>query len=470
MHINQKQEYAVMGMTSHEIKGIDPAAAAVCAALREHGHEAYLVGGALRDLLRGAAPKDWDVATSALPDQVLGIFPRVIPTGVKYGTVTVLQGEAKIEVTAFRSDGAYSDGRHPDRVVFGASIEADLARRDFTINAMAYDPVDRRLVDPFGGRQDLRRKILRTVGPPADRFTEDALRMVRYFRFLAVLELRPDSETVQAMRPSLLALVSPERIRDEMNKLLPAAKPVPGLQGMADAGLLAEIVPELLAGQGLTQGSYHRHDVMRHAFLAVEAIRPVLVPRLAALLHDVAKPSTRREDGQDVHFYGHDAAGAAMAEGILSRLRYPNDLTERITGLIRLHMFQLPIHPTGAALRRLLRKAGGPEPLRDLVELRRADIVATGRSYGQAAQVWRELKARVEEVIAAGAAFSLGDLAIGGDEVMRLLGVGPGPEVGRILNRLLEMVLEEPALNTREKLLASAASFSGRSNDPRSPE
>lgn len=431
---------------------IDPIPASICADLQAGGYAAYLVGGAVRDLLRGAAPSDWDVATSARPEEILALFPGSLPTGLKYGTVTVRRGGMEIEVTTFRGEGAYSDGRHPDAVTFGVSIEEDLSRRDFTVNAMAYDPIAGRLVDPCGGMRDLKRRILRTVGAPAARFGEDALRMLRLYRLATTLGLRPDRAAERAITPSLLARVSPERINGELTKILLAAFSGVGLRGLVSSGLMAEIIPELLAGAG-AQGSFHRHDVLRHSLIAAETIRPELRLRLAALLHDVGKPAARVVIRGEVHFYGHDEIGAEMAREILGRLRYPGDLTETVARLVRLHMFQLTVHPSDASLRHLLNKAGGPECLRDLVELRRADVVATGRTCWQAAEVWRELRDRVEEVLAAGAAFSLRDLAIDGADVMRLLGLAPGPEVGRVLNQLLDRVLEDPALNEREALL-----------------
>ena len=424
----------------------------VCLDLQARGFAAYLVGGAVRDLLRGESPTDWDIATDARPEEVMALFPGTLPTGIKYGTVTVRRDGRSIEVTTFRGDGAHSDGRHPDQVTFGASIEEDLGRRDFTANAMAYDPASGRLVDPYGGRYDLRRRILRTVGNPAERFAEDALRLLRFYRFAATLGLRPDPATVRAVDPALLGQVSMERIRDEFSKTLLAGTPLAGLDGLISSGLMRAIIPELVEAGAVEQGTFHRHDVLRHSLLATEAIQPALHLRLAALLHDIGKPAAKSVVAGEVHFYGHDEAGADMSTAILARLRYPGELIEAVTVLVRLHMFQLPVHPSGAALRRLLNKAGSPDRLRDLVELRRADIVATGRTCWQSTAIWQELKERVEEILAAGAAFSLRDLAIDGEDVMRLRGLGPGPEVGRILAALLERVLEDPALNERGKL------------------
>ena len=433
---------------------IDPDVLAVCRGLTDKGFAAYLVGGAVRDLLRGLAPGDWDVATSARPEQVRALFPGSLPTGIRYGTVTVRLGGSRVEVTTLRGEGAYGDGRHPDQVVFGSSIEDDLARRDFTVNAMAYDPETGRLIDPHGGLRDLRRGILRTVGRPGRRFAEDALRMLRFYRFVATLGLRPARAAERAMDPTLLGRISPERIRDELFRMLLASAPGPALAGLAATGLLARIVPELPAEPA--------DRVLRHSLAAAEAIRPELHLRLAALLHDIGKPATRTVVRGEIHFYGHDEVGAEMAGAVLARLRCPTRLAEIVRVLVRLHMFQLPAQAGDAALRRLLHKAGSPRRLRDLVELRRADIIATGGAYWRAAGSWRELRRRVEEVLAAGNGFSLRDLAVDGRDVMRALGIGPGPEVGRILRGLLERVLDDPSLNDEERLLSLAREITSR--------
>ncbi|MGE5527997.1 MAG: CCA tRNA nucleotidyltransferase [Patescibacteria group bacterium] len=442
----------------------DPAAASVCADLRAAGFDAYLVGGAVRDLLRGVTPGDWDAATSATPDEVMELFPKSLPTGLRYGTVTVRRDGREIQVTTFRGEGEYGDGRHPDTVAFGRSIEEDLARRDFTVNALAYDPATGRLIDPFGGRRDLRRGILRTVSDPALRFGEDALRMLRLYRFQATLGYRPDPAAEAAVDPALAAKLSRERIRDELAKLLPGTNAGPALRGLIISGLMDAIIPELSvfgkkesARSGSPSRSRKKENpadtkLWRHAILAVETIRPELRLRWAALLHDIGKPASRTEAGGEVHYYGHDELGAALARSVLESLRCPGGLVDDVAALVGLHMFQLPIQAGDAAVRRLLHRAGGPGRLLDLIELRRADIVATGSGYWRAAAYWRALKQRVEAVVAEGAAFSLKDLAVDGDDVMRTLGIGPGPEVGRILDRLLGMVLEQPELNERGRL------------------
>lgn len=424
-------------------RAIPPAVVAICRELGMAGFSAFIVGGAVRDLLRGRPPGDWDVATSARPEEVLALFPGGLPTGLKYGTVTVIRDGLRVEVTTFRAEEAYEDGRHPERLVFGVSLEEDLARRDFTVNAMAYDPLSGRLVDPHGGRRDLARKIVRTVGDPAVRFREDALRMLRLYRFAATLGMRPDPAAERAIMPALLGRISPERIRDELAKLLLAPKPDAALRGLADSGLLATIAPEFTAAD---------RDLLRHSFAAAQEISPSLHLRLAALLHDLGKPAARVLVEGEVHFYGHDEIGAEMARSVLTRLRFARDLVETVVHLIRLHMFQLPLPPSEAALRRLLKKAGGPERLRDLLELRRADILATGRISWPTAVRWQELVARIEEFLAARPVFSLRDLALDGYDVMRILGIGPGPAVGAALHALLERVLEDPALNNREDL------------------
>lgn len=432
---------------------VPPAVRSICAALRARGRDAYLVGGAVRDLWRGIAPQDWDVATSARPEEVLEAFPGSLPTGLKYGTVTVRRDGLAVEVTTFRGESSYGDGRHPDEVTFGLSIEEDLARRDFTVNALAYDPLCGALIDPFGGLRDLRFRRLRTVGAPDERFREDALRMLRFYRFLAVLGFRPDGAAVRAMQPGLLRRVSQERIRDELARLLTAPHAGTALRGLAASGLLAVFLPELAACANVVQGWLHRHDVLEHSIRTAETIRAELRLRLAGLLHDVGKPATRSADAQGrIHFHGHDLRGAEMTESALARLRFPGEMAAAAARLIRLHMFQLPPDPSEAAMRRLMQKAGGPAGLRDLIELRRADMVATGRLNPLGARYWSLLRDRAEEIIAAGGDFTLRHLAVDGWDVMQVLGIPPGPEVGRILRRLLEKVQDDPSLNEQVRL------------------
>ncbi|MFO7246304.1 MAG: HD domain-containing protein [Thermaerobacter sp.] len=441
--------------------------------LARAGHQACLVGGCVRDLLLGRPPSDWDVATDARPERVQALFDRTRPTGIAHGTVTVLVGRRPVEVTTFRTEGTYSDRRRPDWVEFTGRLELDLARRDFTINAMALDHRGR-LHDPFGGLRDLEAGVIRTVGDPGARFQEDALRMLRAVRFAAQLEFRIEPEVLEAIREhaALLGHVSAERIRDEFSKILLAPRPAPALETLRETGLLERFLPELLEGVGVAQNVHHAFTVWEHNVLACQHARPDLVLRLAALLHDVAKPRclTVDPDGSR-HFYHHEVVGAQMADAILRRLRFDNATREKVVHLIRHHL-ALHHYPdmSDAAVRRLIRRIG-LEHLDDLIALRIADRKASGTKRSELSRGTRLLLRRIEQVLAEDAAFGLKDLKVDGHDVMRVLGIPPGPLVGRILNALLEAVLEDPSLNEpetlerliREKAQELAAGPAGRS-------
>ena len=426
--------------------------------LWDKGYQAYVVGGAIRDSLLGDVPGDWDVATDAQPGEVMSLFSKTIPTGIKYGTVTVVK-DISVEVTTFRSDGIYRDARRPEDVTFSTSIVEDLQRRDFTVNAIAYDPIARKFVDPFGGIRDLRRRTLKAVGDPEERFAEDALRMLRFFRFLATLEFRPCQKTLAAVKPKLIRRISAERIRDEMSKLLLAKAPGSTLLLMHRAGLLQEILPEVAEGDGVIQGSFHRFDVLRHSLEAVDNSLPRLELRWAALLHDVAKPKLRTEDEHGIHFYRHDVEGEQIARDILTRLRYAKRFVEKVALLVRWHMFSVHAGSTDKALRRFIRRVG-KENVMDLLELRRADILALGRQTTcNAWQNWRTLRDRLQEILEGDTILTVNDLAIGGRDVMAALQIKPGPAVGAALEWLLEKVLDDPSLNEREILLSLLQSY-----------
>ncbi|HKA89567.1 MAG TPA: HDIG domain-containing protein [Haliangiales bacterium] len=435
---------------------VPAAALAVCRRLHAAGHEAYVVGGCVRDALLGRAADDWDIATGAHPEDVRKLFAKTIPTGIAHGTVTVLIGGEPIEVTTFRGEGAYSDARRPDYVVFGVTLEEDLGRRDFTINAMAYDPEVDRLVDPFGGEADLRAGVLRAVGDPVARFREDGLRILRAARLLAKLELTLDPATEAGVPAALesLARVSAERVRDELVKLLAARRPSLGLAVLQRTGALAAILPELAEGVGVRQNRFHLYDVWDHTLATVDATPGDPIVRLGALLHDVAKPRTaapRPDAPEENTFYRHDAVGADMAEAILRRLRFSNAERERVVRMVANHMFWYTPEWTDAAVRRFVRKVG-PDALADLFALRTGDVIGRGRGEDPDAEL-AELRARVDRVLAEEQALSIGDLAIDGTDVMRALGIPPGRKVGEVLQALLERVIEEPTLNERERLL-----------------
>jgi tRNA nucleotidyltransferase (CCA-adding enzyme) len=423
--------------------------------LQEAGFEAYLVGGGVRDLLLGREPGDWDIATAARPEQVQALWPEAVPTGIRHGTVTLPRPEGHLEITTFRTEGPYSDGRHPDWVSLDADLPGDLSRRDFTVNAMAFDPEAGVLMDPEGGLDDLDARILRTVGDPDRRFAEDGLRPLRGVRLAAVLEFGIAPETLAAISRARdrVAGVARERIRDELWKLLKAPRPSVGFEILRETGLLGLILPELLEGVGVEQNRYHAYDVYEHTLRALDAApadKPMV--RLAALLHDVAKPRTRRTVDGEGTFYDHQNVGAAMSEAILDRLRFSRADRNLVTRLVREHMFHYTPEWSDAAVRRFLRRVG-PETVEDLFALRRADDEAhgTGRDPGPALA---ELGGRIAAVRGRDEALAVGDLAVNGADVMAVLECEAGPKVGRVLNDLLEQVLEDPGLNTRDRLLA----------------
>ncbi len=428
---------------------------------RQHGRQCYLVGGAIRDMLLGRPSTDYDIATDARPQEVQGMFRRVIPTGIKHGTVTVLFRGRRFEVTTFRIDREYLDGRRPDSVEFTPSIEEDLRRRDFTVNAIAYDLATRRLLDPHGGRADLHRRLIRAIGDPLERFREDGLRPVRACRFAAQFGFSVEPATFAAIPASLdtVRKVSGERIREELVRLLGAPQPSQGFRLMASCGLLELLLPELASGAGVEQRALHCFDVLEHSLRSCDAAEPGNLPvRLAALLHDIGKPAAmRREADGDLSFHGHERLGAELTGGLLERLRFPNQLIQKTCHLIRHHMFNYTEEWSDAAVRRFVARVG-EEHLPDLLALRRADQVGTcGDSSPSAALA--AFSRRLERVLAAGRALSLRDLAVDGRDLMQALGLPSGPQVGVLLGQLLESVLEDPALNTRETLLEIAGRF-----------
>ena len=425
--------------------------------LKKHGFSAYAVGGALRDILLKIPTDDFDITTSARPQTIMKLFKKAIPTGIKYGTVTVILPDGKFEVTTFRADEAYSDGRRPDRVLFTKNITDDLSRRDFTINAIAYDPITKELVDPFGGQKDLKKKLIRTVGKPKDRFLEDGLRPFRACRFAAKLNFKIEPKTFAAIRQTLrkAKVVSPERIREELVKLLGAKKPSVGLELMRRSGLLKIALPELERGFGIPQNEFHKYDIYWHNILSCDAAPPdITVVRMAALLHDISKPECK--DGPT--FYGHEQVGCTVAARILKRLRFSNADSKKILNLIRCHMFDYTRNWSDAAVRRFIRRVG-LENIADLFVLRQADLAAMGRKTSQ--RYLPELQRRILHIVRAENALKLKDLAIDGHDIMKYLKLKPGPIVGKILNELLEKVLDNPKLNTRKSLLSIAKSVEG---------
>lgn len=422
-------------------------------ALRLHkaGYQAFYVGGCVRDTLLSREPADWDVATDALPADVQRLFPSSIAVGAAFGTIVVPTLEGHVEVTTFRRDLPYEDGRHPLGVVYATDMETDLLRRDFTINAMAWDPFRQVLVDPASGRADLADRILRAVGDPAQRIREDALRLLRAVRFAVCLDLDIDAETWAAMEGAahLVDRLSRERVRDELLKVLACPDAGRGLWMMHELGILLRILPELHGTERLRQGKSGAPTLLDHLVQAVAACPPDPPVRLAALLHDVGKLNTRKvqPDGRVV-FHGHEEESARLAEIALRRLRMDNLTTARVLSLIKLHMIQFPI--SVKSLRRFLAQYGETW-IRDLFLLRRADHLASG---GDATPWIDEANAELDRLVAEEGALQLHDLAIDGHDIMRVFHLKPGPLIGRLLAGLYEIVLADPTQNQPDTLFS----------------
>ena len=425
------------------------------------GYQCYLVGGAVRDTLMGRKVQDFDIATDALPREVTKVFRRVIPTGIKHGTVTVLFKGTRFEVTTFRIDEEYRDGRRPESVTFSPSIEEDLERRDFTINAMAYDLRENHLLDPHGGRRDLKAGIIRAIGDPLQRFREDGLRPIRACRFAAQLGFEIEERTFACIPRSIYPVtqVSTERIRDELIRILEAPRPSIGLDLLNNCYILWLLIPELVRCQEVSQGQMHRYDLYHHLLYSCDAApRDNQVIRLAALLHDLGKPQTmdRSPDGS-IHFHRHEELSARLAEKILRRLRFPNQVVKQVSHLVAQHMFHYEENWTDAAVRRFVARVG-VENIPDLLSLRRADQLAMiGERFVSASLI--ALEKRIEQVLADDRILSLKDLELNGDDIKQELGIPGGPIIGVILRYLLESVLDDPEQNERDRLLKIAGRF-----------
>lgn len=438
--------------------------------LEEEGHEVYFVGGCVRDLLIGKKTNDWDLATSATPEQIQKLFPRAFYDNT-YGTVGIpfqekVENTEKnyAEITTFRSELGYSDRRHPDKIAWGTSIIEDLSRRDFTVNAIAarlksYYEVsieNLEIIDPYHGQQDLAEKVIRTVGLADDRFREDALRLMRAIRFSAQLGFTIEKDTWSALtqETKLITHVSYERIRDELLKILASHHPYEGIMLLDKSGILDLILPELARGKGVSQtrpGRHHTTDVFTHNILSLKhttSIDPFV--RLAVLLHDVGKPYVKSSDEKGlVIFYNHEVEGAKLAAHIADRLRLSKKQKEKIVTLIRWHMFTVDEHITDSAVRRFIRRVG-LENVKDIIDLRIGDRLGSGT---QKAESWRlkKFKERIEEQLHP--PFSINDLAVDGTDVMRELSIKPGPKVGEILQKLFEETDRDLSKNNREYLL-----------------
>lgn len=444
----------------------------VSTALRSGGFEAYLVGGCVRDLIIGRKPKDWDITTNANPEQIQALFPDSFYTN-DFGTVGVLHETENetikiIEVTPYRTETAYSDKRRPDAVTFGDNLEEDLMRRDFTINAIAYDESKGQIIDPYKGQKDIELKVLRTVGIPEERFEEDALRLMRAVRLIAELEFALDSDTAAAIEKKAQNLehVSKERIRDEFVRILKSSQPMMALVLCQQLGLLQYISPVLTAGIGIEQNQAHSYDVFGHLMRSMQHAADKdwdFDTRLAALFHDVSKPEVRRwaPEKNDWTFHGHEVVGARATKKALEELKFSRETIDRVTKLVRWHMFfSDPDQITLSAVRRMIRNVG-EENIWDLLNLRICDRIGTGRPKEQPFR-FRKYVAMVEEALRD--PISVGMLKTDGGRIMEKFHVEPGPRIGWTLNALLEEVLDDPSRNNEEYLDEKTLSLLAKSD------
>lgn len=436
--------------------------------LQGSGFEAYIVGGCVRDILVGRVPHDFDVTTNAVPEEIIAVFEqtdrRVVYENT-FGTVGIINKTLEvghpgyeIEITPYRTEGTYSNNRHPDNVSFSKTLSEDLMRRDFTINAMAYDPLKRELIDEYDGVTDLGNSVIRTVGNPDERFTEDALRIMRAVRFAAQLGFICETKTLEAIRnhSDRLENISPERIRDEFIKIVDAPHAMEGIIMLQRLGMLKHIVPELEEGIDCDQGGIHSYDVWTHNLKSLEHGTNKDYPfyvKLAALFHDIGKPATRRKANgrgtKEWTFYGHEVVGARMSDVIMKRLKFPNEIKDKVVKLVRYHMFfSDPDAITLSAVRRMVKNVG-KDMIWELMDLRTCDRIGTGRPKEKSYRL-RKYHAMIEEVMRD--PISVGMLKINGDIMIGEMGLEPGRKMGWVLHALLEEVLDDPALNTRAYL------------------
>lgn len=429
--------------------------------LEQAGFEAFLVGGCVRDLLLNRKPKDWDVTTNATPDQIIALFPHTFYENI-FGTVGVVNEDtedeslATVEVTPYRLESGYSDNRRPDSVSFSTHIEDDLKRRDFTINALAYSPSKNILIDLYNGQEDLKQNVLNTVGDPVERISEDALRIMRAVRFHVELNFILSRETEKAIieKSYLLQNISKERIRDEFTKIIMSPRPMDGLLLLKKLNLLQYVVPELEETIGVEQNRAHSFDVWEHLIRTVQHAADKNWPleiRLAALFHDISKPATRRwgNEQNTWTFYGHEVIGSRVTKKILTNLRYPNKIIDKVTKLIRWHMFFSDTEQiTLSAVRRMIANVG-KENIWDLMNVRICDRIGTGRPKEDPYRL-RKYHAMIEEALRD--PVTVGMLKIDGKRIMEVTRVTPGPKIGYTLHALLEEVLEDPQKNTEEYL------------------
>lgn len=432
----------------------------VIQSLQKANFEAYIVGGCVRDFLLGKDPKDWDVATNATPEQIQKIFPDSFYEN-NFLTVTAKTSSAKIpevEITTYRLEAKYSDKRHPDQVKYAKNLEEDLARRDFTINAMALrlgsGQAQKKVIDLFDGQKDLKSKVIRAVGDPQERFNEDALRMLRAVRFAATLDFIIEEKTAEAIKKNSIWLeaISQERIRDEFVKIIMSERPAEGVDLLRGLNLLKYVLPELLDNYGIAQNKHHIYDCYQHALKSLEYAAKKkfnLEVRLASLLHDIAKPKVKSGQGENATFYNHEIVGAKMIFQILNRLKFSKKEIEKITKLVRYHLFYYNVgEVTDSSVRRLIKNVG-PETMEELLQVRMADRIGSGVPKAEPYKL-RHLKYLIEKV--AQDPISAKMLKINGKDIMDILKIEPGLKIGQILDVLLGYVLDDPKKNDKEFL------------------
>ena len=429
--------------------------------LTDNGFEAFLVGGCVRDLLLHVKPRDWDITTNAKPEQIQKLFPKTVYEN-KFGTVAIINEDTSdetlkiVEITPFRLESKYSDKRHPDTVHFAGNLEDDLKRRDFTINALAFNIVSRETIDLFNGQKDIKNKIIRTVGNPEDRFNEDALRILRAIRLATELNFEVSRETQEAIKKQayFLEIIAKERIKDEFVKIIMTDKPSNGIKMMQELGILKFVVPELEQGIAIEQNQAHKYDVWNHNLLSLDHAAFKKWPleiRLAALFHDIGKPASRRwsEEKKDWTFYSHDIVGAKMTFRILSNLKFSKKTTELVAKLVRYHLFFSDTEKiTLSAVRRTVRNVG-PENVWDLMKVRFCDRIGMARPKETPYRL-RKYEAMIDEAMRT--PLSVGMLKIDGNRLMKILDIQPGPKIGQILHILLDEVLDDSERNAEKWL------------------
>lgn len=424
--------------------------------LNRNGHEAYVVGGCIRDILIGLPPKDYDITTSADPDEVIRIFRKTIPTGIKHGTVGVVTTDGMYDVTTYRSEGEYINSRYPANVIFIDDLVEDLRRRDITINAMAYN-TEKGIIDPFDGTSDIRGKTIRAVGNPILRFKEDALRILRAIRLATTLNFNIEEKTLFGIVETMdgLQFITVERIREEINTILLSDQPSRGISMLFQLGIMKYVLPEIMPMAAFGQfNPHHDKDVLGHTLDVVDHVPAKLHLRLAALFHDCGKPGTFTVDRNGIgHFYGHEKRSVEIAEAALLRLKYDKKTIQKVLTLIEHHMVSIDMK-NELKLKNLIRKLDKVN-INDLFELKTADFVSKPESGNTKLFEINALRDRIFDIIERKDPLTIGDLAVNGQEIMNL-GIKEGREVGRILHMLLEKVLKEPGLNHKETLLRIA--------------